>query len=115
MPDPNKRYTKEKHPRDPSNRVNVKKEMHPRDPSMKSQKGTGSSSSMVRMQNLANKFNDPVPEWVGKSPFPKTGHGSPRMKNLEKTYMKSKSKKKKTVSSSLPFMNPLGLLGKIFE
>lgn len=97
MPDPNKRYTKEIHPRSPSNRV--------------SQKGTGSTASKNRMKNLVDTINRTVTSMPkdnpgdkilkGKSPFPKTEPGSPRLRNLEKSnkqLQEAKSKLKPAVS-----------------
>jgi hypothetical protein len=97
MPDPNKRYTKEIHPRNPSNKV--------------SQKGTGSTASKNRMKNLVDTINKTVTSMPknnagksilkGESPFPKTEPGSPRMRNLEKSHkqlQEAKSKLKPAVS-----------------
>ena len=75
--------------------------MHPRDPSMKSQKGTGSTASKNRMKNLVEKFNPGKKIMQGESPFPITEPGSPRMRNLEKSYeqlQEAKSKLKPAVS-----------------
>jgi len=81
MPDPNKRYTKEKHPKDPSNRI--------------SQKGTGSTASKGRMENLVNSFSTPGDKILkGKSPFPKTEINSPRYYDMQKAAVKIQDLKK---------------------
>tara|TARA_R110002020_G_scaffold136685_2_gene305097 strand:+ start:2715 stop:3044 length:330 start_codon:yes stop_codon:yes gene_type:complete len=96
MPDRKVKYKrkKEMHPRDPS--------MIVRYPSMVSQKGTGSTASKGRMENLVKSFSTPGDKILkGKSPFPKTEPGSPRLRNLEKSHkqlQEAKSKLKPAVS-----------------
>lgn len=90
MPDPNKRYTKEIHPRNPSNRV--------------SQKGTGSIASKNRMKNLVDTINRTVTSMPkdnpgksilkGDSPFPKTEINSPRYYDMQKAAVKIQDLKK---------------------